>query len=240
VDALPVDLLDKAFIYPAHLGKRGQAKTADYLRHFGRRNLNENYIALRALFDLPERRGLYAEGFRERATEAWIRTPPDADAPFLDRLLALQFDDWLQDNLLLRQDKNTMAHSLELRCPFLDHRLIELAFEMPPRFKVRGLVDKWVERELGRRWLPAANVKRSKNPFYFPLEYFHQSGAIQDLIAMTLDPTRVASRGYFDPAAVRHLVEQMATGEFLYLKQVMSLVILELWHMIFIDKQRMW
>ncbi len=111
---------------------------------------------------------------------------------------------------------------------------------MPPRFKVRGLVDKWIERDLGRKLLPGETVSRSKNPFYFPLEYFHESSPIQELISMTLDAERVRQRGYFDPAAVRHLVEQMRTGEFLYLKQVLSLVILELWHMIFIDKQRMW
>jgi asparagine synthase (glutamine-hydrolysing) len=240
VDALPVDLLDKLFVYPAHLGKKGQRKTADYLRHYKRRHLNANYVALKALFDGPERRALYTPGFAARATEEWLAPPRDREGPFLDRLLKLQFDDWLQDNLLLRQDKNTMAHSLELRCPFLDHRIIEMAFGMPRRLKVRGLADKWIERELGRKLLPGENTRRSKNPFYFPLEYFHQSSPIRDLIALCLDEDRIRRRGYFDPAAVRHLVEQMKTGEFLYLKQVMSLVILELWHLIFIDKQRMW
>ncbi len=140
---------------------------------------------------------------------------------------------------MLRQDKNTMAHSLELRVPFLDHRIIELAFQMPPRLKVRGLADKFVERDLARKMLPRKNVKRSKNPFYFPLEYF-QHPQIRDLIGLTLNEAQVKKRGYFDPAAVQFLVDQMRTGEFLYLKQVLSLVILELWHMIFIDKQRMW
>jgi asparagine synthase (glutamine-hydrolysing) len=195
---------------------------------------------LRSLFERDDRQALYSEGHKRRATNAWMAAPRDTDGPFLDQLLKLQFDDWLQDNLLLRQDKNTMAHSLELRCPFLDHRIIELAFQMPRRMKIRGTIDKWAERELGKQWLPRENTQRSKNPFYFPLEYFHQSQSIQELIRMTLDPERVRRRGLFDPTAVTHLVDQMETGEFLYLKQVMSLVILELWQMIFIDKQRMW
>lgn len=239
VDALPVDLLDKLFVYPAHLGRQGQRKTADYLRHYRRRNLHQNYVALRALFDVGERRALYTDAFKEQASEAWIGEPPTKGS-FLDRLLELQFHDWLQDNLLLRQDKNTMAHSLELRCPFLDHRIVELAFDMPPRMKVRGLTDKWVERELGRKLLPGENVKRSKNPFYFPLEYFHESSTIRDLVALTLDEQRVRKRGYFEPSAVRRLVACMETGEFLHLKQVLSLVILELWHMIFIDGEKLW
>jgi asparagine synthase (glutamine-hydrolysing) len=238
--AAPVDLLDRFFVYPAHLGTRGKAKTVEYLRQYAARSLNQNYVALRALFDRSERQALYGGSLKELASDAWQGGPEPPAGPFLDRLLSLQFDDWLQDNLLLRQDKNTMAHSLELRAPFLDHRLIELAFRMPPHLKIRGLVDKYVERELARKLLPPENVRRSKNPFYFPLEDFRTRPELQELIQMTLDPERVRRRGYFDPSAVSRLVGLMETGEFLYLKQVLSLVILELWHMVFIDNQRMW
>jgi asparagine synthase (glutamine-hydrolysing) len=240
LSAAPVDLLDRFFVYPAHLGARGKAKTVDYLRGYADRSLNQNYVALRALFDQAERQELFAGPLKELASDTWQRGPEPTPGPFLDRLLALQFDDWLQDNLLLRQDKNTMAHSLELRAPFLDHRLIELAFRMPPGLKVRGLVDKYVERELARELLPPENVRRSKNPFYFPLEDFRTRPELRELVRMTLDPVRVRRRGHFDPAAVSRLVSRMETGEFLYLKQVLSLVILELWHMVFIDNQRMW
>ena len=57
---------------------------------------------------------------------------------------------------------------------------------------------------------------------------------------MTLDEDRVRRRGYFKPEAVRFLRERMEAREFIYLKQVLSLVILELWHMIFIDRERLW
>jgi asparagine synthase (glutamine-hydrolysing) len=83
-------------------------------------------------------------------------------------------------------------------------------------------------------------VRRRKNPFYLPLEYFHEHSEIRELIRLTLDPARVRRRGWFDPDAVAFLVSQMASGEFLYLKQVLSLVILELWCMVFLEKQRLW
>ncbi|MFV1995840.1 MAG: asparagine synthase (glutamine-hydrolyzing), partial [Verrucomicrobiales bacterium] len=136
LDAIPVWLLDKLFVYPAYLGKQGKKKTVDYLRQYYERNISENYVSLKALWDLQEREGIYSPQYRQMATQDWIRPPRTKSGPFLDRLLHLQFDDWLQDNLLLRQDKNTMAHSLELRVPFLDHRLIEQAFRMPPGLKV--------------------------------------------------------------------------------------------------------
>jgi asparagine synthase (glutamine-hydrolysing) len=240
LDAVPVGLLDKLFVYPAYLGEVGKAKTVDYVRHYRDRDLAENYVALKALWDPAERRRLYAPGLAAQMDESWLHHSRMQGGRFLDRLLQLQFDDWLQDNLLLRQDKNTMAWGLELRCPFLDHRVIEQAFRMPPRMKVRGLRDKWVERELGRKWLPPENVKRSKNPFYLPLEYFHEHPEIRDLIRMNLGRDRVEKRGWFDPGYVAWLVERMETGEFLYLKQVLSLVILELWQRIFIDRERLW
>jgi asparagine synthase (glutamine-hydrolysing) len=236
----PVDLLDKFFIYPAHLGRKGKAKTVDYLSRYPSRTLNQNYVALRALFDCNERQRLYAPDHLHLATDAWQVESEPAAGDLLDRLLRLQFKDWLQDNLLLRQDKNTMAHSLELRAPFLDHNLIELAFRMPSRLKLRGLVDKYIERRLARKLLPPKNARRSKNPFYLPLEHFRGNPELDDLVRLTLDPDRVRRRGYFNPAQVRRLVTRMDQGEFLDLKQVLSLVILELWHMVFIDKQTMW
>jgi asparagine synthase (glutamine-hydrolysing) len=240
LNRMPADLLDKAFSSPAHRGERGKAKRVDYLRHYLERNINENYVALKALWDLPERQTIYSKKFKDLARADWIKPPRDTSGAFLDQLLKLQFDDWLQDNLLLRQDKSAMAHSLELRCPFLDHRVIELAFEMPPHLKVNKLADKYIERKLARKVMPTRHAKRGNNPFYFPLEYFFEHPQIRELVRMTLDPARVRRRGYFDPLAVNFLIEKMDTRDLVYLKQVMSLVILELWHMVFIDKENMW
>jgi asparagine synthase (glutamine-hydrolysing) len=233
-------MLNLFFNYPAFLGEKGKQKTVEFLKHYADRSLAENYIALRTLWDQQDRAELYTDAYKDQATTAWIHQSRDTGGPFLDRLLKLQFDDWLQDYALLRQDKNTMAHSLELRLPFLDHRLIEFAFRLPTNWKVRGLKDKFIEREVARAFLPPENVKRSKNPFYLPIEFFYDRPELEELIRITLDEERVRKRGYFKPEAVRHLLNKMESREFVYVKQVLSLVILELWHMIFIDKQQLW
>lgn len=246
----PVDLLDRFFVFPAHLGRQGRDKVADFLAGYRGQSLYANYISLRSLFSPAERRALYSPAFAQVAQlDVLARHPEDAGgvadgpigrggppaAPPLDRLLGLQFGDWLQDFALLRQDKSSMAHSLELRLPFLDDELIDLAFRMPPQLKLRGTTDKVVERRWAQRLLPAENTRRHKNPFYLPLENFHGQGAVAEMIARTLAPDQVRRRGYFDPARVRALVDRMPSGEFLVHKQVMALVILELWHEVFID-----
>jgi len=243
---VPVKLLDKLFIYPAYLGEKGKERVIEYLSGYPQRSLNENYIYLKSLYAEKDRNAIYTETLRSHLNREY--SLPEVDEAnlngrtdhMLDNLLKLQFNDWLQDNLLLRQDKNTMAHSLELRVPFLDHNLIELAFQMPAHLKIHGLVDKYIERQVAKNMLPRLNVKRRKIPFYIPLEYFHKNPEIKELIGLTLNREQVEKRGYFDYSAVKGLIEKMDRGEFLYLKQVMSLVILELWHLIFLEKQKLW
>ncbi len=232
---LPVDLLTKFFVFPAKLGQQGKARLVDFLGNYGDRNMFENYVALKTLWGRPAREGLYSENFKSLATEAWIPPVRDEGGVFFDRLLKLQWDEWLQDWCIIRQDKNTMAHSLEVRLPFLDHNLIDLAFQIPPKLKNDGRRDKIIERQLARKLLPEAVTNRKKIPFFLPMEFFFEHPQIRHWIELTLNEDQVRKRGYFDPTYVKALLNKMETREFVTLKQVMSLVILELWHMVFID-----
>lgn len=238
--AMPIDVLDRFFVFPASLGGEGKARLVDFLSGYDERNLFENYVALKTLWDLDSRREIYTDGYKQLATNAWIPPVRDESGPFLDNLLKLQWDEWLQDWCIIRQDKNTMAHSLEIRLPFLDANLVELAFSIPPKLKNNGLRDKIIERQLAKKLLPPETAGRAKNPFFFPMRFFFEHPQFNELVNLTLNEDQVRKRGYFRPEYVGELLKQMETQEFLYLKQVVSLVILELWHMIFIDRQKLW
>jgi asparagine synthase (glutamine-hydrolysing) len=237
--ATPASLLNKFFKFPADLGSQGKKRVVDFLAGYTRRDLNHNFNALRTLWSHDERHDVYADSYKRLATDAWMAKEKEKDkgGPFLDRLLKLQYDEWLQDWALIRQDKNTMAHSLEYRLPFLDHRLIELAFTMPAEMKINNGTDKYIERKLADKIFPAHIARRAKIPFYLPVEYFLDKPQFRNLVAETLNETAVKRRGYFEPAKVKALVENMnRTREFVFCKQVVSLVILELWHQVFVDK----
>ncbi len=237
--AIPHSILNKAFVFPADLGSQGKKRIVDFLRNYTKRDLNHNFNALRTLWSQDERRDTYSENFKNLATESWMANEKEKDknGPFLDRLLKLQYDEWLQDWALIRQDKNTMAHSLEYRLPFLDHRLIELAFTMPAHLKINGKTDKFIERQLADKVFPPHIARRTKIPFYLPVEYFLDKPQFKNLVADTLNEDAVKKRGYFDPKMVNRLLENMrTTREFVYCKQVVSLVVLELWHRVFIDR----
>jgi asparagine synthase (glutamine-hydrolysing) len=239
--SIPHSLLNKFFVFPADLGSQGKQRVIDFLRGYSGRDLNHNFNALRTLWSLEERQALYADDLRATAGVSWMgmERPQDKNGPFLDRLLKLQYDEWLQDWALIRQDKNTMAHSLEYRLPFLDPRLMEFAFQLPAHLKNKGKEDKILERRLADKVFPQHIARRKKIPFYMPVEFFLDRPQFRRWIGDTLSPAAVKKRGYFRPEAVERLVQQMdRTREFIYCKQVMSLVILELWHRIFIDGER--
>jgi asparagine synthase (glutamine-hydrolysing) len=238
--ALPVDFLNKFFVFPAKLGQQGKARLVDFMGEYPRRNLFENYVALKTLWPRAARAAAYTPKFKQLATDSWIPPIRDTSGRFLDRLLKIQWDEWLQDWCIIRQDKNTMAHSLEIRLPFLDHNLIELAFRVPPRLKNNALRDKIIERKIAAKLLPRQVTHRKKNPFFLPMEFFFEHPQIRRLIAETLNEDQVRRRGYFEPAYIKNLLRMMETREFIYLKQVMALVILELWHKIFIDNEKGW
>ena len=238
--ALPVDFLTKFFVFPAKLGEQGKARLVDFMGNYRSRNLFENYISLKTLWPREARAAVYTEKFKALATDAWIPTVRGKSGAFLDRLLKIQWDEWLQDWCIIRQDKNTMAHSLEVRLPFLDHHLIDQAFKVPPRLKNNGRRDKIIERRIAEKLLPREVTHRKKNPFFLPMEFFFEHPQIKRLIAETLNEDQIRKRGYFEPDAIRQLLANMETREFIYLKQVMSLVILELWHKVFIDREKGW
>lgn len=235
----PAAILNQFFTFPADLGSQGRKRVVDFLRHYSKRDLNENFNALRTLWSHDERYEVYSDKFKHLADESWMAKEKEKDkkGPFLDRLLKLQYDEWLQDWALIRQDKNTMAHSLEYRLPFLDHRLIELAFRMPEHLKINKGTDKFIERQLADRVFPAHIARRAKLPFYMPVEYFLDKPQFRNLVNDTLNEDAVKRRGYFDPVKVRALIQKMdRTREFIFCKQVVSLVVLELWHRVFVDK----
>ena len=239
---LPAGVLNTAFKYPAYLGQRGKLKALDYLGLLDPNRLHHAYEHLISLFDLREKSTLYTDDFNERLNGSywydakWAKMPRDRSAPFLDHVLRLGYEHWLPDNMLLRADKVGMAHSVEARVPFLDHELVEFAAQLPPHLKLRKLVGKYILRRVASKLMPQEVTKRKKMPFYVPIENYFQQPAFQELMDELLSEASVRSRGIFRPEAVTRLRTMMHQREFLLVKQVFSLMVLELWFRIFVDR----
>jgi asparagine synthase (glutamine-hydrolysing) len=135
---------------------------------------------------------------------------------------------WLPDDLLVKADKMTMAASVELRVPFLDHRLIEWCAGLPARLKLRGTVGKWLLRESARTRLPSCCTAPGKRGFTVPLSSWLRTTLHGDLRDALLSSDSVA-RTRFGEKAVRRLLDEHLLGRSDRKEELYSLWILDLW-----------
>jgi asparagine synthase (glutamine-hydrolysing) len=128
------------------------------------------------------------------------------DPGFLERYLRVDQNLYLADDILYKTDRMSMAHSLELRPPFLDHRLVEFAASLPINLKIRGFRQKVLLRELMRGKLPESVLTRKKTGFDIPAHHWFR-GVLRPLLMDTVTPEALRSTGVFDPQAVERLIE---------------------------------
>jgi asparagine synthase (glutamine-hydrolysing) len=144
---------------------------------------------------------------------------------------------YLPDDLLVKMDIATMAHSLEARSPFLDHEVMEFAAALPPHLKLRGRTAKALLKDLLAPLLPPELLHRPKMGFGVPLDHWFR-GPLRDFLRDTLLSPRCLGRGYLHADAVRTLVEEHIAGRRNWHYLLWDLVVLELWFRTFIDQAR--
>jgi asparagine synthase (glutamine-hydrolysing) len=147
---------------------------------------------------------------------------------YLNQFLLFDQLYYLPDDILYKVDRMSMAHSLEVRPAFLDHRIVEFAASLPEDFKVRGGCLKYVLRQLMKDRLPAAVIHRDKEGLDIPAHDWMRT-VLRPLLLDTLTPKALREIGLFDPEAVqamirRHLERRVNLGF-----QLWGLLILFLW-----------
>ncbi|MCX6633371.1 MAG: asparagine synthase C-terminal domain-containing protein [Candidatus Solibacter sp.] len=123
----------------------------------------------------------------------------------LQRYLTVDQNYYLPDDILYKTDRMSMAHSLEVRPPFLDHRIVEFAAGLPQRLKIRGGTQKYVLRELMRGKLPGTVLKRKKTGFDIPTHDWFR-GVLRGLLLDTVTPEAISATGIFDGRAIETLI----------------------------------
>lgn len=208
------------------------AKVAKYLR-LAAEPLERRYLGLN-YFDTAVKDRLYSRGMRARlggrdAREYVRRLYDDAGGPEpISRMAAVDCRAWLPDNTLLRSDLMSMAASVELRVPFMDYRLVELAARIPARHKVKLTQQKWIlKRALADR-LPPEVVSRRKVGFPTPLVQLFRGDWGRKAEEVLLSPC-AATADLFDLEAVRTLIAEHRAGQNDWSRQLFQLLILQIW-----------
>jgi len=147
----------------------------------------------------------------------------------LDEILHLDTATELPGDILTKVDRMSMAHSLEVRVPLLDHVLVEYVSRLPIRYKLRGQTGKYIFKKALGHLLPKEIQQRSKMGFAIPLTHWFAND-LHDFLRDVLFDSRSAQRGYFRLEFLNTLVREHATGRRDHSYMLWSLMALELWH----------
>ncbi|HEX8750870.1 MAG TPA: asparagine synthase (glutamine-hydrolyzing), partial [Nitrospira sp.] len=201
---------------------------------------SHTYLGRICYFGPEEKRELYTSGFQEKVESEdsldllteWFESIKAAD--LLDQLLGVDTKTYLPDDLLVKVDRATMAHGLEARSPFLDHRLVEFCAALPEEYKMRGGEAKYLLKAVMKDKLPASILERPKMGFGVPIDEWFR-GKCRTMVEDILLSARCLQRGYFEPGKIRRLVTEQQQGRASYGSRVYALLMLELWHREYVD-----
>ena len=191
----------------------------------------DRHHAWREVFSAAERRELLGparHGGLDPASVHRTRYRETHGAATLARVLDLDLGIYLVDDLLVKTDRASMAHSLEVRVPFLDTAVAELALALPDGLKVRGLSRKRLLRKAVEPLLPEEILTGPKRGFSIPAAAWLR-GELQPLVRELLSPAEVARQGYFDPAAVTRVIEEHVSGRANRSRHLWTLLCFAVW-----------
>jgi asparagine synthase (glutamine-hydrolysing) len=147
----------------------------------------------------------------------------------LQAMMYLDFAGYLPDDCLVKVDRASMAASLEVRCPLLDHRVVEFAWSLPLAYRVGDGGAKRVLRSVLEHYVPRALFERPKRGFGAPLGAWLR-GPLRDWAETLLDERRTAREGYLQPAAVRAVWQQHLSGRRDCPELLWHLLMFQSWH----------
>lgn len=193
-----------------------------------------------SLFSDEGKRDLYADGLSRRlrgVQSASVLQPLFEEAAAMDRVNQALYIDMallLPGNNLVKPDRMGMAVSIEARTPFLDWRMMELAFRMPGEMKLKNGETKYIYKKAVRPLIGDGLTDRKKTMFTVPVgEWFRDRlGPFLDAVLLS---DRTAERNWFRPASVRGLIEEHRSGRVNRTRELRALIAVELWARIFLD-----
>ncbi len=203
--------------------------------------LEQRYLGVKAEVTDRLKGWLYSDDLKKLATQYSVQQelmPYYERVRGKDALAQMLYVDtkvWLPDDLLLKADKMTMATSMELRVPFLDHKLVEFAAGIPSRYKLKRWTEKYILKQAVAKIVPPTILNRPKKGFPVPLATWFAKDLNQKARDILLD-TKTRERGYFNPHSIEKILQKQSQGKEDWSAQIFSLITLELWHRTFIDQ----
>lgn len=153
----------------------------------------------------------------------------------LERILYLSMKLYLQDDILVKVDRASMANSLEVRCPLLDHEFVEFVCSLPMVYKLNGLTTKYLLKKAGEGILPDSIIQRKKKGFGIPISRW-LTGELKDFMLDYLGEERIKRQGFFNYPYVKGLVDEHLGKKKDNRKLLWTLLAFQLWYEKFVER----
>ncbi|MFH1452864.1 MAG: asparagine synthase (glutamine-hydrolyzing) [Armatimonadota bacterium] len=235
----PESLLNKLFNYPAKLGKEGKKRVSTFIKTLGSGNgFSDKYMSLATLFSQNDKILLYKDDMADKVKNNMffsdsINSFFDIKGiDFLEKIMSFEYEYWLPDNILFKQDRLTMAHGLEGRVPYLDPGIISYVNGLPLDIKKETFNNKKMLKNTLKKYLPEDMLNTKKKAFHVPLETRFKK-SFDNIINEYLSKGRIKRRNYFDYNYIQQLKENLPKSPFIITKKLMCLALLEIWHEVF-------
>ncbi|MEZ5345635.1 MAG: asparagine synthase (glutamine-hydrolyzing) [Pyrinomonadaceae bacterium] len=147
----------------------------------------------------------------------------------IEKMQLLDMKFYLDGDILTKVDRASMAVSLEVRAPFLDHNVAEFAASLPANYKLKGNTSKYILKRAVRDLLPKSIIKRPKKGFGIPVAEWLK-GSLNPLLTEMLSPESLRKHGFFDEVFVQKLITDHETGRANNYKQLWTLLVFQLWY----------
>ena len=147
----------------------------------------------------------------------------------LDEILAIDYQTYLPDDILVKVDRASMKHSLEAREPLLDHRLLEFVARLPDTMKIRDGNKKWLLKQIAYNYIPKELLDRPKKGFSIPLERWLQEPELKQLIHLHLSRQEVEKYGVLNYAVVKQLLVDFEKGINFSIRKLWLLLSFQMW-----------
>jgi len=202
----------------------------------------KNYLEQIKIFNSKEKENIYTEDF---AKDLEGVNPLDfllskykeiGTDNLLNKLLYVDINSYLPEDLLVKIDIATMANSLEARVPFLDHQFMEFSAGIPSRLKLKGSVGKFILKEAFSDFLPQAILKRKKMGFGVPVSRWFRNELKDYIYEILLDP-KTLNRGYFKREGVERLLNDHIALRYDHSARIWALLFLEIWFRVIMDRE---
>lgn len=191
----------------------------------GLNNNHEYYRTLTSHWQHPDELviGAYDPPTLASNYQAW----PMTDS-FEHAMMAIDAQTYMPDDILVKVDRAAMANSLETRVPFLDHRIVELAWKMPLEYKIRNGEGKWLLKQVLYRHIPQELIERPKMGFGIPLHDWLRH-SLRDWAESLLDKQLLIQQGYFHPEPIRKMWNEHLSGKYNHQHHLWDILMFQAW-----------